>query len=106
MKIRDVKSITILFAVALAFFASLSIANSQCHSAIAVQLSTGDPISLGGFKIYCNGQLMGNTGCFGAATIPIDSKGYIAITTSKEVNGVLYSGSYFGPDPLRRTAFG
>lgn len=93
MAIIDMQSRAIIFAVSLAFFASFSIANCQCHSEIAVQLSTGDPISLGGFKIYCNNQLMGNTGSFGAGTIPIDSKGYFQIVASKEINGILYSGS-------------
>ncbi|MGV8128052.1 MAG: hypothetical protein ACP5PV_12715 [Methanothrix sp.] len=94
MAIIDMQSRAIIFAVALAFFAFLSIANSQCHSEIEVQLSTGDPISLGGFKIYCNNQLMGkNTDSFGAATIPIDSKGYFQIVANKEINGILYSGS-------------
>jgi hypothetical protein len=93
MKIRAALSSTILFAIALAFFASLSIASSQCYSAIAIQLSTGERINLGGFDIVFDNQLMGKTGSYGAATIPIDSDGYIEILASKEAGGVNYRGS-------------
>lgn len=93
MKNRATLPSTILFAVALAFLASLSIASSQCYSAIAVQLSTGEHIDLGGFDISFNSNFMEKTGSYGAVTIPIDFEGYIEITASKEDDGINYIGS-------------
>ena len=106
MEIRSVFSSAILFTVTLAFFAFLGIASSQCYSAIGVQLSTGERISLGDFEIYFNGLLVGYTGGHGDATIPIDSEGSIAITTSKEVGGVRYEGSNSAQIPCVKASGG